>query len=1234
MAERAVDKDDWITLEPSGTHVMVDGNGNIVEGPTGLSGKPVGNLSPRKPSEPEKPDETQWLPEEDETQYLPDEPEETQWLPPEPEETWTTSGTDNSGSQDAPSSTGGYSQTSSDAPQGASYRQDLHPLAQTAMKGIAEAINGSSSLSPAQKASYFNTSQEVLHSMSEQALGKFNNYNPGPPTFHKDPKSLGESVFRGRPEQLQLITSGQAELGGALTAAGLHLDGGHEKVGPREGEVHTQHEIYAHEMSHVLDSSTLHERHSDSKEWQAAWKKEMVDSGHLSEYAKTEPSEGWAEFGRAVLMKPESHGYLQKRFPGCFSYWQKHGLVKESSKKSKNGWRADIPELFDKRMPIGDSKVSHGDSLLKKRSNGKSGGVGVNAVIKRLQKGELTHERDDGARTRVWVMTTETTDRDKETVDPTGGDFSEYLLNATTLWNHDTAKEPIGTIVDRPWNDYVGEGTKYPEILGPKRMALLGRIYFSKEDAGEKAWRMTNEEPPTLKAGSISFVPTGPVQRNAEGGNHYPKWKLLEFSLCSVGSNPDAVATKQKSIDKASDSQIESEIKNRHHGKIHEIVARYGEGAKSALLKLESAGKVSLAELGTGEETYAKRNGLSLETFRRNTIAIGDNRYVEYDWVGEKSIDKKPIDPDKYAFKVGDKVFARTMIIGGKGGVFARAGDPLRIVREEGGILYAENKEGETYPINTANARKSVDDHPVVDKVDDAIRRDGFKAVGRIHNAYANDPVFWAHTPEGKELGDAHTKLSQSDKMPDRIAALDGWVSTCQRLRNGADAKKQRQLDKLAQLGKDALAIYQRAKAIKGKTMKTKFWTKGKSAWFLKSAMPTEAAYKSMKKKDIDDVTLHDRPPEKGVPGEEEWMEEEIEEPEHKAEVEPPPEDDENHPPGLKHCKRMLKALDEDEPGIEHPHVQEAMKTARKAYEKCMKSAYKDFGDTSDDEIQEAMTEEEVPQDEQAPVMEACKALCKKVSHSAPLPIHQKAAKVFARIKNKAMEDDVTDKKLTVKIGMDGKWWVMNGSQSVGNGSFDSEAEATSYAWANASKYGGVEGKSITGAKVVDNGDGTFGVSGAGGGKTGSFGTYEEAAQIAKASNLKNAKNADGDNCPECGYRDGGYQRVGTERECPNCGSTFVCKGAKTKRLNKAEHDVIEEACKAMDDMADDTSTKRHHAAGLRHHSASLKAKFNKGASDDEMPDMGPEVEMAMKSFIEASDRMGDKYFKASGKRF
>lgn len=183
------------------------------------------------------------------------------------------------------------------------------------------------------------------------------------------------------------------------------------------------------------------------------------------------------------------------------------------------------------------------------------------SVRKRLNKGQALTDDPDERRVITYCMTTEDVDRDGETVDPWGGaEWDEYANNQASQDNHDTDTLPVasldielaGPIPDgkqpvhpkvAAWKDYVGEGTEWPQVEGPRRPALLGNVYFSRENPkADQMYRQIKEG--TLKGGSISFLPIGPVQRGTGTGSHYPKWKLLEFTICSIGSNPSAIALK------------------------------------------------------------------------------------------------------------------------------------------------------------------------------------------------------------------------------------------------------------------------------------------------------------------------------------------------------------------------------------------------------------------------------------------------------------------------------------------------------------------------------------------------------------------------------------------------------------------------------------------------------------------------------------------------------------------
>lgn len=219
-------------------------------------------------------------------------------------------------------------------------------------------------------------------------------------------------------------------------------------------------------------------------------------------------------------------------------------------------WDAVIDEALRRK-----SCTVRGGNMVTKR---------ISSVYKRAAKGQPTQVHDDERRTIVWVLTSPTEDRDGETVDPAGVDLAEFAKNPVVQFNHDTDTFSIGSLSDRVagpvpdgktpaydglsvWLDEIGEGTEYASVGGPRRPALLGNVYFSKENPeGDLAYRMAKEL--GHGAGSISFNPVqGHVERNGTGGNHYAKSELLEFTICPVGSNPDAVALMKRLKEQKSD---------------------------------------------------------------------------------------------------------------------------------------------------------------------------------------------------------------------------------------------------------------------------------------------------------------------------------------------------------------------------------------------------------------------------------------------------------------------------------------------------------------------------------------------------------------------------------------------------------------------------------------------------------------------------------------------------------
>lgn len=93
----------------------------------------------------------------------------------------------------------------------------------------------------------------------------------------------------------------------------LHMDGGPDPRG-----------TLAHELTHAIDGPNY--EISSSAEWQAAWDAEIKPGG-ISNYAATKPSEGLAEFGRALFAGQLPAKELRTEYPECWKVLKKYKVV-------------------------------------------------------------------------------------------------------------------------------------------------------------------------------------------------------------------------------------------------------------------------------------------------------------------------------------------------------------------------------------------------------------------------------------------------------------------------------------------------------------------------------------------------------------------------------------------------------------------------------------------------------------------------------------------------------------------------------------------------------------------------------------------------------------------------------------------------------------------------------------------------------------------------------------------
>ena len=203
------------------------------------------------------------------------------------------------------------------------------PVIDGLMKSVMGKALGASGLPPGIQQHYASSAREVMSSMSDHALAAFADHVKEA-KFYESPEKLTDAV--GKRAALPM---GVKKMGGAWIVwtknghGSLHLHGAFESA--HGGEKLGANEVYAHEFSHAIDwDQKTGAPVSSSREWQKAWDEEIVGDKQapaaLSEYARTKPVEGWAEFGRLVHTKP----HLAEKFPKCLAIWREHKYVRQA----------------------------------------------------------------------------------------------------------------------------------------------------------------------------------------------------------------------------------------------------------------------------------------------------------------------------------------------------------------------------------------------------------------------------------------------------------------------------------------------------------------------------------------------------------------------------------------------------------------------------------------------------------------------------------------------------------------------------------------------------------------------------------------------------------------------------------------------------------------------------------------------------------------------------------------
>lgn len=149
------------------------------------------------------------------------------------------------------------------------------------------------------------------------------------------------------------------------------------------------------------------------------------------------------------------------------------------------------------------------------------------------------------ARVIQYVFSDETVDRYGDIVRQAGADLENFNKNPVIQLFHNYASFPVGVSI-KTWVDATEKKTKGYVLFLDNRVDASG--------TSDTAFKMAKSG--VMKAGSIGFMPKAARIPNAEdrakygmpdGGIEYVGWELLEFTLCPVPANPNAL---QESVSK------------------------------------------------------------------------------------------------------------------------------------------------------------------------------------------------------------------------------------------------------------------------------------------------------------------------------------------------------------------------------------------------------------------------------------------------------------------------------------------------------------------------------------------------------------------------------------------------------------------------------------------------------------------------------------------------------------
>ncbi len=140
-------------------------------------------------------------------------------------------------------------------------------------------------------------------------------------------------------------------------------------------------------------------------------------------------------------------------------------------------------------------------------------------VILKVQAGPA-----DQPEMRRFVISSSTQDRDGDILMPSGALLDDYRKNPIVLWAHDYRGLPLG---------------KCPriEVVGTQ---LQADVAFASTEFAQQVRGLIDEG--ILRGASVGFQPLEWEYLSDGMGKRFTKWTLLEWSICALPSNPEALA--------------------------------------------------------------------------------------------------------------------------------------------------------------------------------------------------------------------------------------------------------------------------------------------------------------------------------------------------------------------------------------------------------------------------------------------------------------------------------------------------------------------------------------------------------------------------------------------------------------------------------------------------------------------------------------------------------------------